>query len=773
MAENGTPSERERRLEEVVLTYLKAVDAGQWPDPRDVIARHPDLADELRAFFTEQEHVNRLVEPVRPTQGLPAAAVPPSSPLPTFGDYVLLKEIARGGMGVVYKARQVSLNRIVALKMILSGQLASPLDVQRFHTEAENAARLEHPNIVPIYEVGECDGRHYFTMKRIKGGSLAKHIALFKDSTTIARFMAKVARAVDFAHERGILHRDLKPANILLDNRGTPHVTDFGLAKRFEGDPSLTGTGALVGTPCYMAPEQARAEKVLTTAVDVYGLGAILYELLTGRPPFRGETLFEVLRQVQEKEPERPRHLNPKVDPGLETVCLKCLQKDPAKRYRSASAVANDLDRCVAGKVPLARAAGLPERAAKWVRRRPLAAGLGAALALLVAVSLGLLLQAHEAQRTRDERDRVRKELEDELGLQMGQHKGAVEAVKQQLEDERKKTGEARREAVRAREETAQAREETAQAREEVRQLAELLAREQQAKEKEARDRRAAAERELRWRFQRGDSFKYLHKDHEEWDIGDFKTTSDLEFDWLWTVKEVDGKGIATIEATLAGLRVAIKGGARNVNVQYDSVKDQDAPAGNEKEVGYAHRLRRATFHLRLDPKGRVAEFHGIDKVIEPETGGLNAAASVATPLSDDTFAWYLQQALGELPEAGADDGAEWRLPVKRWLHGIGEVSGEMTFRLQPPRHPADPPFCRRLRVMGSHTLNLKLGPERLGQESLSGILKINTLEGAVFFDTKAKALHSSKLELEMGGEVDLQGKTPVKCKQVVTWERK
>ncbi len=220
-----------------------------------------------------------------------------------IGDYELLEVIARGGMGVVYRARQVTLNRVVALKMILAGQLASARDVERFKIEAEAAGGLDHPNIVPIYEVGEFEGQHYFSMKLVEGGNLTSSSRDSKEraAPTIARLVATIARAVHHAHQRGILHRDLKPANILLDLNGQPNITDFGLAKRVEGTSGMTQSGAIVGTPGYMAPEQVRAEKQLTTAVDIYGLGAILYELLTGRPPFQAKTPFDTLKEVLER----------------------------------------------------------------------------------------------------------------------------------------------------------------------------------------------------------------------------------------------------------------------------------------------------------------------------------------------------------------------------------------------------------------------------------------------------------------------------------------
>jgi WD40 repeat protein len=386
------------RFQEVLAAYLQAVDAGQKPDRQELLARNPDLADELTAFFANKDRFERLAGQVQPA---------PGTRLKYFGDYELLEEIARGGMGVVYRAKQVSLNRVVALKMILAGQLASAADVRRFRAEAEAAANLDHPNIVPIYEVGEHEGQQYFSMRLIVGRSLAGAVGSGQWAVgskegqyRAARLVATVGRAVQYAHERGILHRDLKPANILLDVRGEPHVTDFGLAKCVTGESQLTQSGVIVGTPSYMAPEQA-ARKPLTIAADVYGLGAILYELLAGRPPFRAENPLETVLQVLEREPAQPRTLNPRLDRDLETICLKCLEKDPKKRYSSAEALALDLERWQAGEPIHARRATAGERTVKWARRHP----APAALIVVSVVAVAVLLAGGwwSAARLRDE----------------------------------------------------------------------------------------------------------------------------------------------------------------------------------------------------------------------------------------------------------------------------------------------------------------------------------------------------------------------------------
>jgi WD40 repeat protein len=327
-------------------------------------------------------------------QSLLAKPVSPSGvKLHYFGDYELLEEVARGGMGVVFRARQVSLNRLVALKLISAGALATPDVVKRFKAEAEAAASLSHPNIVPIYEIGEHQGQHYFSMGFIDGPNLREQISNRKSKMvhpqTVVPFVATVARAVHYAHQRGVLHRDIKPSNILLDAAGQPHLTDFGLAKLVEKESILTHTNAVLGTPAYMAPEQARGEaKEVTTAADVYGLGTVLYETMTGSPPFGGGTSLETIRQVLEEDPRPPSIFNKAVDRDLETICLKCLEKEPGRRYSSAAGLAADLERWLRHEPIMVRPITRPERLWKWVRRRPALAALAFTSFLFVVTLL-------------------------------------------------------------------------------------------------------------------------------------------------------------------------------------------------------------------------------------------------------------------------------------------------------------------------------------------------------------------------------------------------
>ena len=280
-----------------------------------------------------------------------------------FGDYVLTRELGRGGMGIVFEARQISLNRPVALKMLRADIFATAEERRRFQNEAEAVARLDHPHIVPIFEVGQHDGRPYFSMKLIGGPSLQERLVRGPlPGKAAARLVSIIARAIQHAHEHRILHRDLKPSNVLLDDQDQPHVADFGLAKHLGTDRGQTHTGAVLGTPSYMAPEQAAGRKDLTPATDVYGLGALLYELLTGRPPFRAETPLDTLGQVREREPVPPRLLNANVPRDLETICLKCLEKPPDRRYPSAGELAADLERFLAGERIVARSVNLVDR---------------------------------------------------------------------------------------------------------------------------------------------------------------------------------------------------------------------------------------------------------------------------------------------------------------------------------------------------------------------------------------------------------------------------
>jgi serine/threonine protein kinase/tetratricopeptide (TPR) repeat protein len=306
-----------------------------------------------------------------------------------LGDYELQEEVGRGGQGVVFRARQKSLNRTVALKVISLGQWASKAHVKRFRREAEAAASLDHPCIVPIYEVGERDGSCYFSMKFIEGGQLDEVVRRTPMSVRhAAELIAKVARTVHYAHEHGILHRDLKPGNILLDQKGEPHLTDFGLARLVETESTVTRTLEVLGTPSYMAPEQAVGNNAeVTGATDVYGLGAVLYQLLTGQPPFAGGTTYETIKLLLDTEPRQPRLLNPKVDRDLSTICLKCLEKHPERRYSSALVLSEDLERWLRHEPIQARRTGIFSRGKKWVRRNPTTALLAASLIVLASAA--------------------------------------------------------------------------------------------------------------------------------------------------------------------------------------------------------------------------------------------------------------------------------------------------------------------------------------------------------------------------------------------------
>jgi len=324
----------------------------------------------------------------------------------SFGDYELLEEIARGGMGVVYKARQRSLNRIVALKLILSGQFASKQEVLRFRGEAEAAANLRHPNIVAIYETGEHEGQHYFSMDYVSGRNLAE---LTRGSplpaNDAARYVKIIAEAIHYAHQQGTLHRDLKPSNVLIDDAGHPRITDFGLAKRLRGDFGLTLTGQALGSPSFMPPEQTSARKTqVGPSSDVYGMGAILYQLLTGRPPFQAETIDEIVKQLRECEPVAPRLLNASVPRDLETICLRCLEKEPQKRYATAQELSDELGRFERGEPILARPVNQLEKTWRWCRRKPAIVALTALVFLIsLAGFAAVLWQLRQTERARQQ----------------------------------------------------------------------------------------------------------------------------------------------------------------------------------------------------------------------------------------------------------------------------------------------------------------------------------------------------------------------------------
>jgi serine/threonine protein kinase len=406
-------------LDAAIAGYLLAVEAGDVPNRRELLERYPEHADALRAFLADLDRMDRVASPLRLDGGLEATdAVEANGPIaPTtiryFGDYELLEEIARGGMGIVYKARQVSLNRLVALKMILAGSFASSRDVQRFRTEAESAANLDHPHIVPIYEVGEHEGQQYYSMKFVEGTSLSNHPR--SDPRREVEGLVGVIRAVHHAHQRGVLHRDLKPSNVLVDSQGTRLVTDFGLAKRMaSGDGSITETGQVLGTPKYMAPEQAAGRKDLTVAADVYSLGVILYERLTGQTPFSGDNALTLLRQAREAVPPRPSTIRSGLDRDLETVVLRCLEKEAGRRYPSAEALADDLDRWLRGEPIQARPVGQVERLWRWCKRNPAISSLTVAVAASLVIGIVIstffaVLASRRAQAESRERARATK----------------------------------------------------------------------------------------------------------------------------------------------------------------------------------------------------------------------------------------------------------------------------------------------------------------------------------------------------------------------------
>jgi len=393
MNDNPVTDLRETEVDAAVAEYFESIERGETPDEQAFLNSHPNIAGELCEFLADYGALKSASPLAGEAKGpaphdddqFPEPRDPASPDLPIVAGYKLLGVLGRGGAGIVYKALHCRLNRTVALKMLADGAWAGSEGLERFLREAETVAGLHHPNIVQLYDAGGRQGRAYFTMELIDGGSLAQRLrGARQPSREAAALVATVAEAVQAAHAGRVVHRDLKPSNILLTSDGTPKVTDFGLARWMEPGPALTLTGAAVGTPSYMAPEQARGEThTVGPSADVYSLGAILYELITGQPPFRGETAAQTRLQVIAQEPVPPSRLNAAVPRDLETICLKCLEKDASRRYGSAAALAEDLQRFCRDEPVTARRAGAGERLVKWCRRRP-----GAATALLAAFLL-------------------------------------------------------------------------------------------------------------------------------------------------------------------------------------------------------------------------------------------------------------------------------------------------------------------------------------------------------------------------------------------------
>lgn len=446
-------SQPEALFELIFSEFLIREDLGEHPDPIAFSTRFPEFADRFQlqmevhtAFSAEglDEPADPAAAPARRAEGIP------SPRLPDISGYEILGEIGRGGMGVVYRAQQHRPRRAVALKMILDGRFASEHDLRRFENEAEIIGALDHPNIVPILEFGQHEGLHYFSMPLLGGGSLAEsQPRLSKDPRAVARLVAEVADAVHHAHRRGILHRDLKPANILLDDEGRPHITDFSLSKRADANRNLTEAGAVMGSPGYMSPEQAAGDPTaITTATDVYGLGAILYALLTGHAPFEGSSPREVIARLQDHAPEAPSRVNRGVPRPLELICLKCLEKDPARRYASADAVSEDLRCWLAGEPIAARPVSTTVRLGMWIRRHPWEASLAAGLVLALVGGVGaVLLYAEDLRRSNLDKEDARRQASVRLVEVMAERKRLDQTVRD-LRSARAQETKARRDAL-------------------------------------------------------------------------------------------------------------------------------------------------------------------------------------------------------------------------------------------------------------------------------------------------------------------------------------
>lgn len=394
-------------IDELLLQWEEARRQGIQLSPETLCAACPRLRDEVRrrlhAILTmeqvlgvsDPEATHRESSP-HPADGLEFTG---RGRLPQVPGYEIIAVIDQGGMGVVYKAKQLDLGRTVAVKM-MSGVQLSPKMIARFRTETEAAARLQHPHIVQVFEVGQAEGRPFFSMEYVDGGSLAQQLARQRPTPRLAAELVEtLARAVQAAHERGIVHRDLKPSNVLLTREGSPKIADFGLAKRLDAEAGHTHSGEVLGTPSYMAPEQADGKKALIgPRTDVYALGGLLYEMLTGQPPFKGSTVLEAMRLVTTREPPAPSRLDPTVPRDLEAICLMCLEKSPAHRYATAHELAEDLRRFLQGQPVKARPVGPLRRAGKWVRRHPQGTALAGLLVLLALVPAVFAMRSYRAQ---------------------------------------------------------------------------------------------------------------------------------------------------------------------------------------------------------------------------------------------------------------------------------------------------------------------------------------------------------------------------------------
>src|SRR6516225_3674245 len=393
-------------IDELMLRWEAARQQGRELAPEELCADCPELTDELRRRIHAVQAMEQVfgmsaqdAEPTGHPDSMNAQPVP-AELFPLIPGYEIIRVIDQGGMGVVYEAKQTALGRRVAVKMI-SGVRLGPTQVNRFRAEALAAAQVQHPNLVQIFDVNQVNGRPFFSMEFVDGGDLAQNVSRARLSPArAAEVVETLARAIHTAHERGIVHRDLKPSNVMLTADGIPKITDFGLAKRLDDDTGHTRTGEILGTPSYMAPEQAAGKKdAIGPATDVYALGAILYELLAGRPPFKGDNPLESLRLVATTEPTAPSRLASAIPPELEAICLKCLEKEPGRRYDSALALADDLQRFLGGQPVTARRTAVLGRAWKWIRRHPQGAALIAALAVLASIPTYFVIGYYQMQR--------------------------------------------------------------------------------------------------------------------------------------------------------------------------------------------------------------------------------------------------------------------------------------------------------------------------------------------------------------------------------------